>query len=82
MTTYTIRTNKYEADQILRENKMYVLRTDTIDYGLGDVFDFLVIQDKKPVKHPITDYKYMVSAVDRGDPIRDGIVLVGFKRIA
>ena len=81
MTTYMIRTNKHEADQIIRGNKMYVLRTDNIDYMLGDLFSFLVIENKKPISHPITDYKYMISAIDRGDPIRDGIVLIGFKRI-
>ena len=82
MTTYTIRTNKHEADQILHGNKAYVLRTDNIDYVMGDVFDFLVIENKKPIKHPLTDHKYMISVIDRGDPIRDGIVLLGFKRIA
>ena len=82
MITYMIRTNKHEADQILRGNKMYVLRSDNADYGLGDVFDFLVIENKKPIKHPLTEQKYMISAVDRGDPVRDGIVLIGFKRIA
>lgn len=82
MTTYTIRTNKHEADQILRGNKAYLLRNDDIDYGMGDLFTFLVLDNRKPIEHPISDYKYMISAVDRGDPIRDGIVLLGFKRIA
>ena len=81
MTTYMIRTNKHEADQIIRGNKMYVLRKDDVDYAVGDVFDFLVLHNRIPVEHPVSDYKYMISTIERGDPIRDGIVLIGFKRI-
>lgn len=81
MTTYTIRTNKYEAEQITRGNKMYVLRSDTIDYKLGGIVSFLAVDDKKPVKHDIDEQKFMITAIDRGDPIADGIVLLGIKRV-
>ncbi len=81
MTTYTIRTNKYEAEQITRGNKMYVLRSDRVEYRLGGVANFLVIEDSKPVKHAIEDNRYIISSMERGDPIRDGVVLLGIKRI-
>lgn len=81
MTTYTIRTNRYEAEQIMRGNKMYALRSDKVDYKLGGVAEFLVIEDTKPVKHPIEDNKYIISSIERGDPIRDGIVLLGIKKL-
>lgn len=81
MTTYTIRTNKYEAEQIMRGNKMYVLRSDKVDYKLGGVAEFLVIEDTKPVKHAIEDNRYIISSIERGDPIRDGIVLLGIKQL-
>ena len=81
MTTYTIRTNKYEADQITRGNKMYVLRSDNIEYRIGGVVNFLVIEGKKPAKHDIDGQKYMITTIERGDPIRDGVILLGVKRI-
>lgn len=81
MTTYTIRTNRYEAEQIMRGNKMYVLRSDKVDYKLGGVTEFLVIEDAKPVKHAIEDSRYIISSIERGDPIRDGIVLLGIKQL-
>jgi len=81
MTTYTIRTNRYEAEQIMRGNKMYVLRSDKVDYKLGGVAEFLVIEDTKPVKHAIEDSRYIISSIERGDPIRDGIVLLGIKKL-
>lgn len=82
MTTYTIMTNKNEADQIVCGNKMYVLRTDSVRYSLGNVVSFAVIDNKRRIEHPIAGYKYIVSFVERGDPIRDGVVLLGLKRIA
>ena len=81
MTTYTIRTNKYEAEQIARGNKMYVLRSDRVEYRLGGVANFIVFDDTKPAKHPIEDNKYIISSIERGDPIRDGIVLLGIKKL-
>lgn len=81
MTTYTIRTNRYEAEQIMRGNKMYVLRSDKVDYKLGGVAEFLVIEDTKPVKHAIEEQQYIISSIERGDPIRDGVVLLGVKLI-
>ena len=81
MTTYTIRTNKYEAEQIARGNKMYVLRSDRVEYRLGGVANFIVFDEAKPANHPIEDNKYIISSIERGDPIRDGIVLLGIKQI-
>lgn len=81
MTTYTIRTNKYEAEQIVRGNKMYVLRSDNIEYRIGGIVNFLVIEGKKPVPHDIDTNKYMITTIERGDPIRDGVVLLGIKRV-
>ena len=81
MTTYTIRTNKYEAEQITRGNTMYVLRSDKVEYRLGGVANFLVIGDSKPVKHAIEDNRYIISSMERGDPIRDGVVLLGIKQL-
>ena len=77
MTTYTIMTNKNEAEQIFNENKMFVLRTDNVRYVVGNAVNFIVMDSQLRVEHPISRNKYIISFVERGDPIRDGIVLIG-----
>ena len=42
---------------------------------------FDVIEDGKKVQHIIDDHIYVASYIDKGEPIQDGITLVGIKRL-
>lgn len=79
MTEYTVKTHKHEADAISRGDKMYIMRRTPMTLNARIHFD--VIEDGKKVQHIIDDHIYVASYIDKGEPIQDGITLVGIKRL-
>ena len=79
MTTYTIKTHRHEADAIARGDKMYIMRS--FPMTLNSRIMFQVIEGGKRVEHLLDDRIYVASYVESGDPIKDGITLVGMKRL-
>ena len=81
MTMYTVKTNKPEADAIVRGDKMFVLRGDAKQYEVGNNISFAVIDEKRTTKHPLEDRVYKITHIERGEPIEDGIIAIGFRQI-
>lgn len=79
MTTYTVKTHKQEADAILRGDKMYIMRKSPI--VLNSKILFQVIEDGERVSHLLDDRVYVASYIDHGEPLQDGITLVGIRRL-
>ena len=79
MTTYTIKTHRHEADAIARGDKMYIMRS--MPMVLNSRIHFQVIEGGKRVPHLLDDRLYVASYIDNGEPIQDGITLVGIKRL-
>ena len=81
MTMYTVKTNKSEADLIARGDKMFVFRQDAKQYEVGSNISFAVIDEKRVMPHPIEDRVYKISHIERGEPIEDGVIAIGFRRV-
>lgn len=79
MTTYTIKTHRHEADAIARGDKMYIMRKSPITLNSRILFN--VIEGGKRVPHLLDDRIYVASYIDGGEPLQDGITLVGIKRL-
>lgn len=79
MTTYTVTTHRHEADAIVRGDKMYIMRGTA--FPLESRIKFRVKEIGSDAKHIITDQEYAVSYVDAGEPIQDGITLMGIRRV-
>lgn len=79
MTTYTIKTHRHEADAIARGDKMYILRSTPITVNSRILFN--VIERGKRVPHLIDDRIYVASYIDNGEPLQEGVNLVGIKRL-
>jgi hypothetical protein len=78
---YTVKTNPSEADAVLRGDKMFVFRADSPQYVKGNNISFAVIDEKRVTPHPLEDRVFKITHIERGDPIADGIIAVGFIRI-
>lgn len=81
MTMYTIKTTPSEADAILRGDKMFVFRADSPQYVTGNNVAFAVIDERRVTPHPLEDRVYKITHIERGEPIADGIIAIGFIRI-
>ena len=79
MTEYTVKTHKQEADAIVRGDKMYIMRSRPM--VLNSRIHFSVIEDMTRVWHPIEDQIYVASYIDDGEPLQDGVHLIGIKRL-
>lgn len=81
MTVRTIRTTKAEADHILTDKLRHVYRSDKEHIRAGDIIQFLVYRDGKPVTHAISGKSYVVTIVqDNGlAPVNAGWQAVGFR---
>lgn len=79
MTIYTVKTHKHEADAIARGDKMYIIRKTPMK--LNDQIMFTVNEKMKRIPHILDDHMYKVSYVDNGEPIQDGVYLVGIRRV-
>lgn len=79
MTTYTITTHRHEADAIARGDKMYIIRKNPM--AVGSEIIFRVVDRKEQTPHLIDGRLYTVSYVDSGEPLVDGVTLMGIKRV-
>lgn len=79
MTTYTVKTHRHEADAIARGDKMYIMRS--LPMALNSRILFNVIEGGKRVPHLLDDRIYVASYIDNGEPLQDGVTLVGIKRL-
>lgn len=72
-------TNDTEADQIYKGDKTYFIRSDKELYEKGYVIKFQNYRQMKPVYHPISRRKYVVSLVDN---FQTAPVVRGFQLIS
>lgn len=84
MTQYTIKTNPSEADDIYRDIKRYVIRSEKDVIKRGDIIRFQVMKERKPVYHQIAKRTYEVTMVadHMTAPITRGCKLISFKEMA
>ena len=81
MTMYTVKTHKEEADAIISGNKMFVMRSAQPHLEVGNNISFSVIDAQRILPHPIEERVYRITHVERGYPIHDGIVAIGFRPV-
>ena len=79
MTTYTIKTHRHEADAIARGDKMYIMRKSPIVLNSKILFE--VFEGGEKIPHLLDSRVYTASYIDGGEPLQDGITLVGIKRL-
>lgn len=81
MTVRTIKTTKGEAEEILANRLRHIYRSDKQVFRNGDVIEFLVIHNHKPVAHKIDDKAYVVTSVEdcMTAPVLKGWQLIGFR---
>lgn len=82
MTQYTIKTTRSEADQIQNGTKSFVFRSDRKPYQAGDIVSFLVYDRQKPVRHTIDKMKFVITYTSKDSPVRDGFMVIGFRRMS
>ena len=82
MVVRTIKTNLREAEEILRY-KRHIFRSDKIEIKAGDIIQFLVMKQAKPVLHSIDAKSYIVTSVDDylTAPLIKGARLIGIKEV-
>lgn len=81
MTMYTIKTMPNEADAILKGDKQFVFREAKPQYEVGTNITFAVVDSKRITPHPIEDRVYRITYIERGEPIQDGILAIGFRPV-
>jgi hypothetical protein len=48
-------------------------------YAVGNRITFSVIEKQKLIAHPIENRIYEITYIESGDPIRSGVLLIGFR---
>lgn len=83
MTIRTIKTNEFEANNILKGKIRFIFRSDRDCFKEGDGIEFRVIKNRKEVLHRINSRKYVVTAVMdcMTAPINKGYKFIGFKEM-
>lgn len=81
MITRTIKTNEAEAEKILTNKVRFVFRNINEPYKVGDIIQFLVFKNRRPVLSKLNSKKYVVTAVmDNNDaPVNEGFQFIGFR---
>ena len=79
MTMYTVKTNPSEAEAIMNGNKLFVFRADAPHFAVGNNIQFAVVDSRRMTPHPIEGRVYKITHIDRGEPIEEGILAIGFK---
>jgi hypothetical protein len=76
-----VRTNDAEASKILNGEKTYFVRSDKEVYKIGYAIRFQNYKQAKPVYHPISKVKYVVSNVDNFQtaPVERGYQLISVR---
>ena len=84
MTVRTIKTNEAEANRIADNKLHFVIRSNKDYFNDGDLIEFQVYRNKRPVTHRIDKMTYVVTAVmsNNDAPINDGYQLIDFRRLA
>ncbi len=85
MAIRTIKTSMEEAARILDDKVRFVFRSDRDFIKEGDVIQFLVIKDKRPVTmHRLNSKSFVVTDVrDRMNaPLEKGVQIIGFRRLS
>lgn len=82
MTEYTIKTNREEADAVVREKLSFIFRDEKVPVRENDCFGFCVTENGQTVRHPIDGMKFRATCVTKGAPLENGYVAVGFRRIS
>lgn len=81
MTVRTIKTSRAEADHIMGDKLHHIFRSNKERIKAGDIIQFLVYKDGKPVAHRINGRSFVVTIVqDCGlAPVQAGWQAVGFR---
>lgn len=81
MTMYTVKTTSEEANLILKGDKAFVFRKDAPQFAVGNNISFAVADSRRLVPHPIEGKTFKITVVERGEPIEDGVLAIGFRPI-
>ena len=81
MTMYTVKTTPNEAEEILKGNKLFVFRADAPQFAVGNNIQFAVVDSRRMTPHPIEGRVYKITHIERGEPIQDGILAIGFRPV-
>lgn len=81
MTMYTVKTTPSEANAIMRGDKHFVFRGDAPQYVVGNNISFAVVDERRITKHPLEDRVFRITFIERGDPIADGVIAIGFRPV-
>ena len=83
MVVRTIKITSAEADKLLNNVISCVFRTDKEYIRAGDIVQFLVIKDTKPVLHQINSRSYVVTCVNdsANAPIDRGFQLISVRSV-
>ena len=81
MTMYTVKTMPSEADAILKGDKMFIFRSAKPQYEVGTNIAFAVVDERRITPHPIEDRVYRITCIERGEPVQDGILAIGFRPV-
>lgn len=80
MVCRTIKVGYGEAEAILKD-KRFIFRSDKTAIKVGDIIQFNVVKQMKPVLHSITNRAYVVTSVDDSmtAPVVKGFKVIGFR---
>lgn len=83
MVIRTIKVNENEAKMIHTGDKRFILRSDKDVFNTGDVINFMVYRDKRPLLNKGENKSYVVTnTYDRGTaPLEKGFQLIAFREV-
>lgn len=83
MVIRTIKVNESEAKTIHSGDKRFILRSDKDVFNKGDVINFMVYKNARPLMNRGESRSYVVTnTYDRGTaPLESGFQLISFREI-
>ena len=64
MTTVRVPTNEREANEIVKGDRRFIIRTEKLNIKKGDVLEFQLYKNMKPALNQINSRKYLVTIVE------------------
>jgi hypothetical protein len=82
MTEHNLKTTKENADAMHVGIKSFDYRYLKDNLRVGDRIRYTVIQERKRVRHPISEDVFKVMYIDRYAPqLQDGVVTISLKKL-
>ena len=81
---FILKINEVNANSIYNTDISYIIAQPDYSYSLqrGDEFKFDVVNGDTSIKHPLTNFRFVVTNVYYGTALQPGNVIISFRAIS